>query len=218
MDDEPSFSDVVEARANTGVHGPCEHCGKPSCDLSSPEHPQCFNCYERTVIAFDRLQRQRARRKDDQPVAPAHATNGDVADPTVALGALADGFRATDVGNAERLVAITDGHIRFVHAWAKWIVYTDGRWLIDPADALVTETAKQVARRLFWEALNLEPGRRDELWKWAKQCEKTGTIRAMLHLARGVPGVLTDHANLDVDPWVLNVLNGTVDLRTGDLR
>ena len=40
----------------------------------------------------------------------------------------------------------------------------------------------------------------------------------MVRLARGMPGVLVDHEQLDADPWSLNVANGTIDLRTGALR
>ena len=39
----------------------------------------------------------------------------------------------------------------------------------------------------------------------------------MVRLARGIDGVIVDHNDLDVDPFLLNVINGTVDLRTGKL-
>ena len=40
----------------------------------------------------------------------------------------------------------------------------------------------------------------------------------MVRLARGNPKVLVAHEQLDADPYILNVKNGTVDLRTGELR
>ena len=40
----------------------------------------------------------------------------------------------------------------------------------------------------------------------------------MIRLARGVHGILVNHEHLDADPWLLNVENGTIDLRTGKLR
>ena len=40
----------------------------------------------------------------------------------------------------------------------------------------------------------------------------------MVRLARGHERVLVAHEDLDADPYVLNVKNGTVDLRTGTLR
>jgi hypothetical protein len=104
-----------------------------------------------------------------------------------------------------------------VHAWAKWIVYADGAWRLDTADALITETAKQVARTMFETAGRLEPERREHMWKWARRSETSGSVAAMVRLARGVPGVLVDHSQLDQRPELLNLLNGTLDLRTGRL-
>jgi putative DNA primase/helicase len=138
-------------------------------------------------------------------------------DNPAAEGALADGHRATDVGNADRLAALADGHIRYVHAWQKWIVYRDGAWRIDAGDALITELAKAVPRHMFRLAAELNGDSRDAMWKWAKRSETTPSIRAMVHLARGIPGVLVDHTDLDQRPWLLNVANGTIDLRTGNL-
>jgi putative DNA primase/helicase len=40
----------------------------------------------------------------------------------------------------------------------------------------------------------------------------------MIALARSEPGIAVGPADLDADPWLLNVRNGTIDLRTGDLR
>lgn len=62
---------------------------------------------------------------------------------------LPDGHRATDVGNAERLVTAARHKLRYVHAGGKWIVYQGGRWIVDDKDALVTEIAKQVPRGLY---------------------------------------------------------------------
>lgn len=134
--------------------------------------------------------------------------------------ALADGFRGTDAGNADRFVAAADGHARYVHAWQRWIVYdtTAGVWRIDTGDALVTELAKTVARTMFAFAATLTGDARDALWKWARRCESATAIANMIRLARGTPGVLVAHTDLDAQPWLLNVLNGTVDLRTGQLR
>ena len=42
-------------------------------------------------------------------------------------------------------------------------------------------------------------------------------IRAMVELARTESGIPVAVSKLDSDPWILNALNGTIDLRTGDL-
>jgi P4 family phage/plasmid primase-like protien len=132
-----------------------------------------------------------------------------------------DGHRPTDVGNANRLLQHAGGRIRYVHAWGKWIVYQGGRWIVDEKDALVTETAKQVAKGLYQLAAKTaatEPDEAKLIWAWALKSDTSGHIAAMIRLARGVHGILVNHEHLDADPWLLNVANGTIDLRTGRLR
>lgn len=134
---------------------------------------------------------------------------------------LPDGFRASDSGNALRLVALADGRIRYVNSWGKWLVYSNGRWWLDPSDARVREVAKGVARRLLSLAsgdAQLDRQEREQLFKFALRSEAASAIGSMVNLARGVPGVIVEHDDLDQNPWLLNCLNGTVDLQTGELR
>jgi putative DNA primase/helicase len=135
------------------------------------------------------------------------------------LGVAPDGHRLTDVGNSARLIAMGDGKLRFVHKWGKWLVYRRGRWVIDENNALTTEMAKRVARALLRLATTIsDKEERQKVWAWAVRSESSGAIANMIHLARGVDGILTEHEDLDADPCLLNVRNGTIDLRTGELR
>ncbi|HTY35128.1 phage/plasmid primase, P4 family [Mycobacterium sp.] len=132
-----------------------------------------------------------------------------------------DGHRPTDIGNAARLLAHAGHQLRYVHAWGKWLVYQRGRWIIDEKDALVTEIAKQVAKGLFELAAKTANRDKEEakpIWEWALRSCSSSAITAMIRLARGHPGILVGHEELDADPWLLNVVNGSIDLRTGKLR
>jgi putative DNA primase/helicase len=53
---------------------------------------------------------------------------------------------------------------------------------------------------------------------WALTSEAAPRINAMLDLARSEPGIPLLPADLDRDPWLFNCPNGTLDLRTGELR
>jgi putative DNA primase/helicase len=105
-----------------------------------------------------------------------------------------------------------------VHLWQKWLVYTGGKWVLDSADAIVTQVAKQVARRLYLAAIETPGEARESLWKHARKCESSSAITNMIRLARAIPGVIVAHEELDARPWLLNVVNGTIDLRDGTLR
>lgn len=127
-------------------------------------------------------------------------------------------FRDTDVGNAHRLVAAHGTEIRHVGPWGAWLIWDGRRWRVDTRGE-ITERAKKVAADLFDRALHIpDHDDRKKAIRWAFQTEGAGRIEAMVRLARSHPTVAIDPSDLDADPWLLNVSNGTVDLRTGLLR
>ncbi len=63
-----------------------------------------------------------------------------------------------------------------------------------------------------------DPARQAELKKHAHQSNHRYPIASMLNLARSDPRIATRLDRFDRDPDVLNVANGALDLRTGDLR
>ena len=83
----------------------------------------------------------------------------------------------------------------------------------------VYEAAKVVAATL-WAQVPGEHrrGRRKALARWAAKSEAANHIEAMVRLARTAPEVVVEAGELDADPWLLNVANGTVDLRTWGFR
>ena len=132
---------------------------------------------------------------------------------------LPDELSASDAGNAARLIRLEGRRLRHVHAWQKWLVYDDGRWHIDLGDALVSHRAKAVGADVLRQSRELTDDKaREAAEKFAKRCENASAIGSMLTLARGIPGVLVDHEQLDAHPTLLNVLNCTIDLETGKAR
>jgi putative DNA primase/helicase len=51
----------------------------------------------------------------------------------------------------------------------------------------------------------------------AKRSQSRGGVEAMIALVRSEPGVLGSLSDFDLNPWLFNVANGTIDLRTGAL-
>jgi putative DNA primase/helicase len=81
------------------------------------------------------------------------------------------------------------------------------------------QAAKETIRDLYHQASLIDDvDRRDRLVKHARRSERLERLRAMVKLAETEPGIPVTPAQLDADPWLLNVLNGTIDLRTGELR
>jgi putative DNA primase/helicase len=108
--------------------------------------------------------------------------------------------------------------LRYVHPWRKWLVYREGRWAADDTGEL-ERAAKETVLSIYQEALTAASDtERQALAKWAARCESHGALQAMIHLAASEPGMAIVPSQLDADPWLLNVLNGTVDLRTAELK
>src|SRR5215211_544264 len=124
----------------------------------------------------------------------------------------------TDYGNAERFVDQHGSRIHWCGPWRKFLVYDGKRWVPDDTGE-VERLMKSTVRRIYAEAAEAEDSQeRKAIADHAKRSESAKRIHDALRLARSEPGIPIVPCQLDADPWALNVLNGTVDLRTGDLR
>ncbi len=124
----------------------------------------------------------------------------------------------TDLGNAKRLVARHGEDIRYVFSWGKWLVWDGHRWTQDDTGE-VSRRAKQTVIGMYAEAkAGTDPDTRKAKAKHAMSSEAEPRMRAMVTHAQSEPGIWVRPADLDADSWLLNVLNGTLDLRTGTLR
>lgn len=134
------------------------------------------------------------------------------------------GAPMTDYGNAERVMELatdSDGstRLRWCRARQEWLHWDGKRWKWDETGA-AEWTAKTTVRRLremAWQLPDGDPRRRD-LAEFALKSEAATKLRAMVDLFKSEPGVSVSMDSLDADDWCLNVQNGIVDLRTGELH
>jgi hypothetical protein len=146
-----------------------------------------------------------------------HARARHAAGPASGGPDLLDGYPWTDSGNAERMVALHGADLRYVRTWQKWLAWAGKRWALD--DGAVYRAAKATARTLMRRAQAVEGEEaRKAAIKYALKCEDKRAIEAMVSLARHELAVAVHHERLDRDPWLLNFDNGTIDLRSGNLR
>jgi len=126
-------------------------------------------------------------------------------------------FPLTDLGNAERLAAMHGEDVRHV-AGLGWHVW-DGRcWRRDDTGEL-QRRAKLTARAILHDAANCEDDdQRKAIVKWARTSEAEPRLRAAVTVAASEKPLVARAGDLDSDAYLLNVQNGTVDLRTGELR
>jgi putative DNA primase/helicase len=127
-------------------------------------------------------------------------------------------YTLTDLGNAERFVDEHGHRVRYCHLWGKWLVYDGRRWVADEA-GLVEAMMKATVRNIYREAADAEDDKqRKAIADHAKKSEAKKRITDALYLVRSESGIPVSPSDLDCDPWLLNCENGTVDLRTGELR
>lgn len=98
-----------------------------------------------------------------------------------------------------------------------WYAYDGRRWVLSGDDTLnlakaTTDTLREVAREEPDEA------RRRSILRKIGLARSAPRIRAMLDMAQSEPEISRSGADLDSDGWLLNCLNGTINLRTGALR
>ncbi len=125
---------------------------------------------------------------------------------------------STELGVARRLVTRFGGHVRYSPELRTFLVW-DGVRYAEDITGEVMRMAKATVDELNTEA-RTDPDqtrRRDLVAAWLRH-QTASHLRAIVELAQTEPGVPVTVDKLDADLWSLNVANGVVDLRTGDLR
>jgi len=119
----------------------------------------------------------------------------------------------TEYGYARRLIAAYGGELRYVYDWRRWIAWDGQRWAPDTGQA--ARAAKRIARDLVLIAVEAGDSK---VVRAAMSFEKASVVAAVLTLASTETEIVVRPDDLDADPFLLNVANGTLDLRTLELR
>ena len=126
-------------------------------------------------------------------------------------------YRFTDLGNARRLVDSYPMEIIHNVPRRQWYVFDSKRWKPD-VDGEIHRCAKAAVGIIFTEAdACTDPDMAKTMRKHATRSESARALAAMVQLAGTEANVAVTPERLDRDPWLFNVQNGTLDLRTGKL-
>lgn len=126
-------------------------------------------------------------------------------------------YPMTDLGNAERLVYRHGDDIRYCNSQKTWFIWDGCRWKADDT-AEIMRRAKHTVRKMLLEAEQIQDSDdREKAMKWILQSESEFRLKAMVNLAGSEEGIASTVDDFDQSHWLLNVKNGTIDLRTGNL-
>ena len=122
-------------------------------------------------------------------------------------------YPKTDSGNAERFADEHKDEFRFIEDKKIWVSWDGSRWSKDSMWK-VHQAGKDTIRRMYQESLDIEDDdRRKKLMGWALSSESQRGRNAVVSLAEKEPGIVARSEEFDADPFLLNVANGTLDLR-----
>ena len=127
------------------------------------------------------------------------------------------GEELTDLGNARRLVRRHGENLRYSNQTG-WMFWDGRRWCKDDIGA-VGRYAKDAVRAIYIEAADcLDKDMAERIATHATRSQSDSKIRAMIAQAKTEIEIVVRHEELDRDLWLLNALNGTLNLKTGELQ
>lgn len=123
----------------------------------------------------------------------------------------------TDTYNARALVAAHGPDMHYVQAWKAWLIWTGTHWHRDTG-GVVMRWAKQTIKNLAKLLPSLDDKQAFALLAHIKSSLSTAKLRAAIDNAQSEEGMMVEPDAFDRDIWLLNCANGTIDLRTGQIR
>ena len=126
----------------------------------------------------------------------------------------------TESGNAERFVEMHGADSRYCHLYKKWFFWDGTKWQVDESGE-ADRKAKEVVKAIYESAKKLPvpvPKFEKRILNHAKSTARAAGRNAMLKLAESEKGIPVHPDEMDSDPWLLNLSNGTLDLKKGELR
>lgn len=121
-----------------------------------------------------------------------------------------------DIENADLFARQHVSRLRFAAERDEWLHWTGTHMATDFGGHMAIRFAKQTARSLNRMAqLEESPAKADALRKRAKYAGDEPKLRKMVNLAKEI--LLVHESELDQHPWLFNVANGVLDLKTGEL-
>lgn len=136
-------------------------------------------------------------------------------------------FNFSDVGNAERLMAIYGKNIRYNPSCKRWMLWSSKHWELDFVGK-IEGLARKVLRKfqvegeaISLEGLNYEEQPKKEklkesIKKYILRSESDGKIKAMVSQAMTQSRLIVTAT--DKNNFLLNIKNGTLNLKTGLLE
>jgi len=129
-----------------------------------------------------------------------------------------DEFHRSDTGNAQLFARMHGQNARYDFLRGRWLLWRGHHWVPD-TDGEIYRIAEDVARKRYEDAWELsDKSEARQASGYAIGAENRTRMVAMLDLARSQVPIANSGETWNIDPMLLGVPNGVVDLRSGKLR
>lgn len=124
----------------------------------------------------------------------------------------------SDIGNGARLAKLFGTNIRNVVEADAWFVWTGKRWKQDKTYRIF-KMAKKAVMEIAKEAnLAADPQTAEKIFRWYAMSQSKAKLEAMVWSAKSEGKISVSANTLDSDGFVVNLGNGTLNLRTMTFR
>lgn len=121
----------------------------------------------------------------------------------------------TDLGNALRFARLFKDKVMYCAEFGLWLIWDGRRWAMDKTGKIMNY-AQQAIRSMYKDIGKMDSREDREQWlEHAKNSEAYPRMKAMLKLSEHMLAVTV--AQLDANPWLLNLANGIINLKSGEL-
>jgi len=124
----------------------------------------------------------------------------------------------TDLGNAKRFVCLHQRNIRYVKKWKCWMVWDGKRWVSRDIMGMVPLVEEMITSMYAEANAHNSSDESEKLRKHARGTEALTKIMATIQLSQGQPGMTAEPDDFDKNKYLINVMNGTINLHSGEFR
>ncbi len=128
-----------------------------------------------------------------------------------------DGYHFTDTGCAKRLLAMFGDQVRYnEEPYGKWLWWNGKHWQFDTTNRIY-EYVDRMVTEIYHQAADTRKGDyRDALLNLARGLEGMKRQNSLIAKTKTMQGIAVGPDDLDANPWLFAVRNGTVDLTDGE--
>ena len=125
----------------------------------------------------------------------------------------------TELGVAEKVVENHGENIKWCEAWSKWLFWNGKYWETDESQQHVSELVKKTIKELIQDILNkseqITDDNKKDIYRKLKHLNNN-KLNNICNLIKAVRPVSPEV--FDTNSYLLNVKNGTINLKTGKLE